>query len=133
LRCFGAPLRSFCDVSGVLCGVSEVLCGPLRCLVLPYPRPSTSMTLLNVNVTSPRNISVTNYPSIALKRLVLPFAPCKLPMALRYGYKMANGEDDAMFCPPTDDPGGMNRYMLTPFTAYYLTLPTFAYICSFQF
>jgi len=22
------PLRSFCDVSGVLCGVSEVLCGP---------------------------------------------------------------------------------------------------------
>ena len=35
LRCFGAPLRSFCDVSRVLCGVSEVLCGPLRCLVLP--------------------------------------------------------------------------------------------------
>ena len=29
LRCFGAHLRSFCDVSGVLCGVSEVLCGPL--------------------------------------------------------------------------------------------------------
>ena len=29
------PLRSFCDVCGVLCGVSEFLCGPLRCLVLP--------------------------------------------------------------------------------------------------
>ena len=41
---------------------------------------STSMSMTPLNVTSPRNITVANYPSLALKPLVLPFAPCKLPM-----------------------------------------------------
>jgi len=76
------------------------------------------MSMTPLNVTSPRNITVANYPSLALKPLVLPFAPCKLPMAQphlpavthhRAMATMANGEDDICLLWPTNrrDPGGI--------------------------